>query len=236
MAPSIFALITARKGSKRVPRKNIRMLAGKPLIQWTIEAARNSHKVDRILMSTDDSEVADIGRTNGIEIPFLRPSELAIDSTTHIDVVTHALEWLQNNEGSMPDYLLTLQPTSPFRRAEDIDAAIGLLEDHPGIKAVVSVCESKHSPLDTLCVSPNGVLEHQFNIDCEQEQIKNGQKSYSRNGAIYINSSSSLLNDRTFLPPGTMAYLMPGKHSIDIDTEFEFHIAELLMRERYDVS
>ena len=127
----VLALIPARGGSKSIPKKNIYPLAGKPVIAWTIEAARGAKKIDRIIVSTDSEEIAGVARSFGAETPFIRPAELAGDTTPDLPVFEHALKWLKENENYVPDAVIHLWPTSPYRRSEDIDAAIELLEKNP---------------------------------------------------------------------------------------------------------
>src|SRR3990170_965342 len=121
---TVLAVIPARGGSKSIPRKNIKPLGGKPLIGWTIDAALQSRMLSRVIVSTDDAEIAQAARECGAETPFLRPPELAQDDSSSISVVLHALQWLEEQEHFSPDYVLLLQPTSPFRNAHDIRAAI----------------------------------------------------------------------------------------------------------------
>ena len=128
-AREILGLIPARGGSKALPHKNIRQFAGKPLIAWTIETALACPMLDRTIVSTDDPEIADVSRHWGAEVPFLRPAELARDDTPGIEPVLHAVRWLGENEGYRPDYVMVLQPTSPLRTTEDIEAAIQLARD-----------------------------------------------------------------------------------------------------------
>ena len=122
----ILGLITARGGSKGIPGKNIKPLAGKPLIAWTIEAANNSRLLSQVIVSTDDNEIARSAQAWGAEVPFKRPEELAQDQSSHLDVVLHALQWYQLQHRALPEYVMLLQPTSPLRTANDIDAAISL--------------------------------------------------------------------------------------------------------------
>lgn len=230
---SVFALVTARGGSKGVPNKNIRLLGGKPLILWTIETARQSKGIDRILLSTEDEEIARIGRDAGVEVPFKRPAELAGDESSHVDVVLHALRWLKDNEGSLPEYLLLLQPTSPFRTPQDIEAAIDLAVQPPRSPAVVSVCDCIHHPYWARRVLPDGTLQDFLSLDLKDQRRQAFPKAYALNGAIYLNQVESFLRTRSFIPRGTRAYIMPAERSLDIDTLWDFHIAELLMRSPY---
>ena len=129
---TVLAIIPARGGSKGVPRKNIKNLCGKPLITWTIEEALKSKYIDRLVVSTEDEEIAEISRKHGAEIPFLRPIELAKDDTPGIEPLLHCIYWLKNNENYSPDYVCTLQCTSPFRNSKHIDEALELLIKEKG--------------------------------------------------------------------------------------------------------
>src|SRR5712691_8558405 len=155
---TIVGLITARGGSKSIPRKNVAVVGGKPLIAWTIEAAQESKSVDRVLVSTDDEEISQISKHWGAEVPFLRPANLAQDDSPHIPVVVHAVEWLDAREKNAFDELILLQPTSPLRTAEDIDNAVGLLHEK-NAASVVIVSEACSHPLLTKRVTEDGRLE-----------------------------------------------------------------------------
>jgi CMP-N,N'-diacetyllegionaminic acid synthase len=156
-ANAVLGLILARGGSKGLPGKNLRPLRGKPLIGWTIEAAKQSRVLDALVLSTDAADIGAAGRSLGAEVPFMRPPELASDTATSIDAIVHALNWLAERGRSF-EYLVLLEPTSPLREAADIDAAIAKLES-TGAEAVVSVAraESVHllscisSPITTCC-------------------------------------------------------------------------------------
>src|SRR5512138_153049 len=126
----ILALIPARGGSKGIPRKNIRSFAGYPLIAWSIAAAQQASCVTRVILSTDDEEIASIGREYGAETPFLRPAELARDQTTDLPVFEHALAWLKEQEGYQPEIVIQLRPTSPIRPRDCVDRAVKILMDH----------------------------------------------------------------------------------------------------------
>ena len=139
----ILAVITARAGSKRLPDKNILDLAGKPLIAWTIEPAKQSKFIDKIIVSTDSIKIKNISEKYGVEVPFIRPKELASDSASSISVLKHAILFYKNKF----DYIVLLQPTSPLRKTLDIDNAIKMLGEKT--EAIVSVCETEHSPLWT---------------------------------------------------------------------------------------
>jgi CMP-N,N'-diacetyllegionaminic acid synthase len=224
----IVGLVTARGGSKSVPRKNVQLLAGKPLIAWTIEAARCSRRLSRVIVSTDDPEIAHIAREYGAEVPFLRPPELAQDHSSHISVVEHALYWLKEHEGAQPDYLMLLQPTSPLRTSEDIEAAISIAEAHQAI-AVVSVAEAAHHPYLSKRILEDGTLADLVSTDIPYLRRQALPDAYCLNGAIYLNRRQSLLHDRVFWPQGSYAYIMPHERSLDIDSPWDFYLAGLIL-------
>lgn len=227
---SVVGLITARGGSKGVPRKNVAMVGGHPLIAWTIKAALGSRHVTRLLVSTDDEEIAETARAYGAEVPFLRPPELAQDASTSFDVAAHALRWLAENGGPEPEYLLLLQPTSPLRASADIDAAIELARARQA-DALLSVCEASPHPYLARRVDQNGVIADFIEVAHKPSRRQEYPEAYVLNAAIYLNRPASLLATRSFQPPGAIAYLMPPERSLDIDTPWEMRIADLLLRE-----
>jgi CMP-N,N'-diacetyllegionaminic acid synthase len=208
-------------------------LGGKPLIVWTIEAARVSTRVDRVLLSTEDDKIARIGRDAGAEVPFKRPVELAGDESSHPAVVLHALQWVKDHDGFSPEYVLVLQPTSPFRTAQDIDAAIDLAMQPPHPPAVVGVGDCVHHPYWVRRVLQDGTLQDFINVDLKDQRRQALPKAYVLNGAIFLVRVDSLVRTQTFIPPGARAYIMPPERSLDIDTPWDFHMAELLMRSPY---
>src|SRR5215211_7476577 len=142
----ILALIPARGGSKGIPRKNIRIFAGYPLIAWSIAAAKQASRVTRIIVSTDDEEIASVAREYGAETPFLRPSEFAQDKTTDLPVFEHALEWLEANENYRPEIVIQLRPTSPIRPKDCVDSAVKILIDHADADCVRGVVPAGQNP------------------------------------------------------------------------------------------
>lgn len=227
----IVGLITARGGSVSVPRKNVRLLAGKPLIAWVIEAALHSQGLSRVIVSTDDEEIAAIARRWGVEVPFRRPAELAGPDSSHISVVEHAIHWLAEHENSRPDYMMLLQPTSPLCTAEDIDAAIEIARKRDAI-AVVSLCETDHHPYLVKRILADGTLEDLIPTDIPYLRRQVLPSAYVLNGAIYLNRRESLLGDRVFVPRGTYPYIMPRERSLDINTMADFYLADLILRDR----
>jgi CMP-N,N'-diacetyllegionaminic acid synthase len=227
----VIGLITARGGSKSMPRKNILPLAGKPLIAWTIEAARSSRFLSRVLVSTDDPEIAKVAAAWGAEIPFMRPAELAGDTTPHVLVVEHAVRWLEEAEGSRPEYVLMLQPTSPLRTAEDIDGAITFAREREAI-AVVSVSPMDRHPYLSKRILADGTLAEFVTSDIAYLRRQDLPPAYALNGALYLNRSDSLLRDHTFVPPGVLGYVMPPERSLDVDTPWDFHLVEMILQDR----
>lgn len=225
----ILALIPARGGSKRLPKKNIKFFLGKPLIAWTIKQANNSKYVDRVIVSTDDDEIAEISKRYGSEVPFLRPENLATDDAKGIAPVLHAIDWCRNND-TIYDILILLQPTSPLRLDVDIDSAIEMLF-LKNARAVVSVCRVECSP-DWINILPhNGCMANFMKLRQEQEN-EDGQERlhfYRLNGAIYVAFCDYLLEKKSFLGDRTFSYIMPKERSVDIDDEMDFMFAEFLM-------
>ena len=229
-----LALIPARGGSKRIPRKNIRPLAGKPLIAWTIEMAAACSNLDRVIVSTDDQEIADIAKRYGAEVPFLRPPELARDGTPNVDATIHAIQWLEEREGYRPDSVMVLQPTSPLRTEEDMGAAINLAI-RTSADAVISVCEVKHHPYWTKHLTDDGRLLDPSWLDQSYGCRQDLPPFYGLNGAIYLAKRSVLLADRSFYTRKVYAYIMPPERSLDIDSLWDLHLAELIVSQRmYD--
>lgn len=220
----ILAIIPARGGSKRLPRKNVLSIAGKPLISWSIEAAKNSKYIDKIKVSTDNVEIAAVAQEFGVPTPFLRPEELASDTATTLSVILHEL----NNSVEDVDIVIVLQPTSPLRTTRHIDEAIELFEQNIAV-SVVSVTECEHSPLWTNTLPKNRSM---YNF-ITPEKLKRSQDldTYFRlNGAIYIYDVSTLIErNAIFYCKDTYAYVMGSEFSVDIDNYQDFKLAEFLI-------
>lgn len=219
---TVLAIIPARGGSKGVPRKNIREIGGQPLIAWTIKAAQESRYIDRLILSSDDSEIISVAHSFGCEAPFVRPAELAQDGTPGIDPVLHALKACPRH-----DYVVLLQPTSPLRKRCDID---GCIEKTVMCKAnaCVSVAEAEQNPYWMYRIDVAGHLSPLL----EGEAITRRQdlpKAYVVNGAVYVAKCEWLLRNQTFLNSETIAYLMPSERSLDIDTERDVAIFNLMV-------
>ena len=225
--PGVLALITARGGSKGIPGKNIRVVGGKPLLAWSIEAAKGARCVERVVLSTDSAEIREVGVRCGAEAPFLRPPELAADTTPGVAPVLHAVRWLEENEDYRPAYILLLQPTTPLRTAGDISAAFELIE-RTNAPAVESVRVVKDHPYWLKSIDDQGVL-HSHVPGKEESRRQDLPPLYVESGAIYLIRREVLLAQGTMWPPGTVGYVMPEERSLDIDSPTDLAIADLLL-------
>ncbi len=223
-----IAIIPARSGSKGVKDKNIKDLIGKPLIAYTIEAALQSGQFDEVMVSTDSEKYAEIAKGFGASVPFLRSNETSTDQASSWDMIEEVLSNYRNR-GKVFDTFCLLQPTSPLRTSKDISVAYDLYREKASF-AVVSVCEAEHSPF--WCGHLPDNYEMVGFIDQENmKQRQHNDKFYRLNGAIYIINTVRFFEDRYFYQAGSFAYIMPQNRSVDIDTEIDFKLAELLMGE-----
>jgi CMP-N,N'-diacetyllegionaminic acid synthase len=222
----ILAIIPARGGSKRVPKKNIKSLFGKPLIYYSINSALQSQYIDKVIVSTEDEEIKDISIQFGAEI-VERPNNLAEDESSTIDVVFHVLDMLKENSYE-PTLIILIQPTSPLRDNEDIDEAIELfLKSKCDI--LMSVCETQHPPFWCLKLE-EGFLKPIFDNKYLSMRSQDLEKAYQPNGAIFITRPKDLTINKSFYSENAIPYIMPLEKSVDIDDEFDFMIAEFLMQ------
>ncbi len=181
----VLGIITARGGSKAIPNKNIVIVGGKPLLAWTIIEARKSAKIDRIIVTTDNQKIAEVAKEYGAEVPFLRPAELAKDDTPSIDPIIHAVKWFIEQENYQPDYVMCLQPTSPFRTSNDIDSAIKLAQEKKA-GAVASVVLPEHNPFWMKSISSEGCLQNFLPGTIQFTRRQDLPPTYALNGAIYL--------------------------------------------------
>ena len=229
----ILGIITARGGSKGIPGKNIKKLAGKPLIAYTIEAAQKSGVFDRIILSTDDEKIARVARTYGCEIPFMRPKRLAKDKTPHFPVIVHAMDWLEKHEHYIPDYVMILQPTAPLRTAAHIREAVSLFEMR-GADSVVSVSEIPRHFHPRWLFNVN-TRKHMaiFTGEKFSQLVSRRQdlsKTYTRNGAIYLFKTVFCNSKHTnFYGNHVIAFVMKPNVSVNIDTMEDWREAEALL-------
>lgn len=219
------ALIPARGGSKGVARKNIRLLAGKPLIYYTITTALQSKYIDRVIVSTEDAEIAEISEKFGAEVPMLRPKELAEDQTPTIDVVLHGVHtFLEPGEW---DSLMLLQPTQPLRTVEDIDRAVEWYYEN-GRKSLASVSEVEDHPVLMRYFDPAGEMRKFLNTSSSVRR-QEMEKVYRVNGAIYINQIAKI-SRKTSFNDNEIGFLMEKSHSVDIDEWSDFAVAEYYLK------
>lgn len=223
--------MTARGGSKGLPGKNLRPLAGKPLIAYTIEAARASSVLDRLVLSTDDAGIAAAARTLGCDVPFIRPAELARDDTPHLPVVQHAVRWLDEGDGYRPDAVMILQPTSPLRRPRHIREAVDLLESS-GADSVVSVCSvpDHYNPMRTVSIDASGTARLFVTGEPLRRRINRRQDmpaAWTMNGAIYLVRTPALFAaEPSLYGDHSAAYVMPHASSVSIDSLEDWFAAE----------
>ncbi|MBP0726728.1 acylneuraminate cytidylyltransferase family protein [Bacillus sp. RG28] len=220
----ILAIIPARGGSKGVKRKNVRLLGGKPLIAWTIEEALKSEYIDRLVLSSDDEEIIQCALNYGCEVPFVRPIELAKDTTPGIDVVLHALNSIKEY-----DYVVLLQPTSPFRSVDDIDNCIyDCIKNE--VDALVSVVEVDKPPHWMYRLDGQSKLHPLLEENNNYSRRQDIPTTYSLNGAVYVANVNWLVLNKSFLGEETKGYVMPKERSVDIDSEFDFLYCETFLK------
>jgi len=225
-------VIPARGGSKGIPRKNLAPLAGRPLIAYTIEAARLSRSLSRVVVSTDDEEIAAVARWNGADVPFLRPPELALDHTPMIDVLVDALGMLDQREQYRPDVVVLLQPTSPFRRENHVDAAVDLLISS-GADSVVTVMQVPHQFTPESLMRLRGDRLDPVAEGPTYTRRQDKPVLFARNGpAVIAMRSRVLLDEHVLYGADTRGGVMSREDSFDNDEAFDLKIAELLMASR----
>lgn len=231
-AKKIIAIIGARSGSKGVPHKNIRLLLGKPLIGWIIEAAKSSKHVNRILVCTDSEEYAKIARSFGAEAPYLQPPDISHDTATDFEYVNYALDWLKKNEKYIPDVVVRLMPTVPLQKAEDIDACIEELLANPDADSSVVVAEARQNPQKALKMTPDGRLVSYLTGEgrgVEPTKRQAYEKAYFRANIVAtypktIEATGTLVGDHV------RSHVISQERAVDIDSEIDFFIAEQLLK------
>ena len=221
---TFLAIIPARGGSKRLSRKNVLELGGKPLIAWSIEAAKESKYIDSVVVTSDDNEILSVAIQHGAQ-SLKRPAELASDEATTADTLVHVIK----NMKEAYDYVVLLQPTSPLRDTQDIDEAIKYLFEKEA-KSIISVCEMEHSPLWANTLPNDRNMQTFLKEEVINRRSQDLEPYYRLNGAIYICKTEEFLEAKSFfLKENVFAYEMPQKKSVDIDTDLDFLIAETLI-------
>ncbi len=232
MSFRVLGIIPARGGSKGVPRKNIKMLAGKPLLAYTAEAALAAKRLTKVILSTDDSEIASVGREVGLEVPFIRPEELAADDTPTFPVVVHALDEMKKL-GEEFDAVCLLQPTSPLRSAADIDACIELLETS-GADSVISVLPvpAEYNPHWVYLEGPNGELKLATGENQPIARRQDLPKAFHRDGSVYVVLTAKLYEHGSLYGQKVAAFKSEIERSVNIDSTRDWVAAERLLADR----
>jgi len=231
---NILGIIPARGGSKGILRKNIKKLLGKPLISYTIDSAKRSKFLTSIIVSTDDKEISAIAQECGAEVPFLRPKELAEDKSPMVLVVQHAVGYMEEKDGVVYDYIVLLQPTSPLKKAEDIDATVSKLIDTgaDNVYSVTELTENTYHPLRIKKIDGDKVQPFWEN-ETEGVQRQNLPKVYRRNGAIFAFTRDLIMNKGSIFgleESDTRGYIMPKDRSVDVDSELDLFTAEYILK------
>jgi CMP-N-acetylneuraminic acid synthetase len=229
----VLALIPARGGSKSIPRKNVRHLAGHPLLAWSVAAAQETSSIDRVLVSTDDPEIRDVARQCGAEVPFLRPAKLAEDDTPDLPVFEHALRWLEREEGWRPDVIVQLRPTSPFRPPGLVDAALDLLSRDRHADSVRAVVEPAQNPYKMWRHEPASgyllPLLHDGGAEAYNRPRQELPPTLWQTGHLDAFRRETVLQKRTLTGDRILALRVPARHAIDLDTLEQWEYAEWLM-------
>jgi CMP-N-acetylneuraminic acid synthetase len=229
---NILALIPARGGSKSIPRKNIRPFAGHPLIAYSIAAGLAAETVTRVVVSTDDEQIAAISRSYGAETPFMRPDEYALDATPDLPVFQHALEWLAESEGYRPEIVVQLRPTSPFRRVAHIDRAVHLLLERSEADSVRTVCVPFQNPFKMWRIQPDGLMQPL--IDSEFTEPYNMPRQalppvYWQTGYVDAAWSRTILRQNSMTGSRILPLIIDPSDWIDIDSPDDWRRAERLL-------
>lgn len=226
----ILAIIPARGGSLRLPGKNIKLLGGKPLIEWSIDVARKVPSIDRIFVSTDCNDIADVCKQAGLDVPILRPKDLASDNSPTIDGVKHAIEYLKGR-GEIYDFVLLLQPTSPLRSSDHVQKAIDIVSSK-NADAVISVCKCEHSPIWTNSLPTDFSMSNFLDLKFKNMRSQDLPVYYRLNGAIFLVNIDKLYEEETFiLSSNSYALEMDSMASVDIDYEIDFLLAETIIKQ-----
>lgn len=231
MSKKILGIIIARKGSKRIPNKNERMLGSKPLLYYTIKAAIESNVIDRLILSTDSQSLAKIAEEYGVEVPFIRPDYLATDESSGIDVVKHAVNYMEEKEGFHPEWIMMLQPTSPFRDKRHIRKAVERVGKEE-CDSVIGVVEVKYHPVRCRIINSSGYLEPYIKnspIPLHIDRIQDLEKVYAANGAIFLCKTKVLFDTNSFYGEKCCPLIIDPISSIDLDEQLDWEIAEIII-------
>lgn len=226
----VLAIIPARGGSKGIPKKNIKAISGKPMINYTIEAAKECQYIDKVIVSTDNEEIAEIAMKAGAIVPFSRPEELATDEAEVIGVVMHAIEFYER-KGDHYDIVVLLLPTNPLRTGEDIQKSLEYFMRKEG-KSLLTISEASDEAARMRCFGEQNELKRVLGNE-KDEQKKEDTKYYMTNGAIYINSISEL-SENTCLDDNELGYVLQKDHGISVDYPEDAVVAEYYLSQSCD--
>jgi CMP-N-acetylneuraminic acid synthetase len=228
----VLAVIPARGGSKGIPRKNIRFLCGKPLLQYTAEAALLSRTLNKVILSTDDPEIIEIGLKCGLDVPFIRPTELAQDDTPTLPVIQHAMRFLEE-QGESYDAVCILQPTNPLRKPEHIDACVQIFLESSAT-SVLSVLEVpvKYNPHWVYLQNSEGYLQLSTGESSPIPRRQDLPTSYHRDGSLYLCDRNTLMENNSLYGSRIIGYVMSDEYSINIDSEEDWERAENILCSR----
>jgi len=224
----ILGLIPARGGSKGVPGKNIRLVGKKPLIVHAVECGISCPSIDRLVVSTDSKTIAEIAESAGAEVPFLRPQELAKDSTPMLPVLKHAIEMIEQISGGIVDLLVLLDPTGPLRTVGDVEAAIQLIREH-GCDAVISGHPAHRNPYFNMVMQEGNYVSLVLEADSAIGRRQDAPKVYDLNTVVWVYTRSAVMKIGERIPRRTRLYLVPAERSVDLDSERDFEYLEMLM-------
>ena len=226
----VLGVITARGGSKGIPKKNLAPLLGKPLLWYTAKTALEAKSLTRVILSTDDEEIAEVGRQCGVDVPFMRPPELAQDDTPTVPVLQHAVRVLES-AGERYDAIMTLQPTNPLRRVEDIDGAVRLLRESGADSVISFVDVGERHPARMKYVDAQGrVIDPPFAEEVEGQRRQDLPKLYLRDGSIYLTRRDVLMEWNSLKGRDCRAWIIPQERACNIDTPFDLFLVEQIMR------
>ena len=234
-SPRFLGVIPARAGSKGVPNKTVHPVAGRPLIGWTIDTALQSGALDRVVVTTEDPGIASTARELGAEVPFLRPSELAADNVPNMEAVLHAVGWLREHEKYQSDYTVLLQPTSPLCAPDDITAACRMAQERDA-DGVVSVSVVHQHPGWMRTVDKDGKVSPYLPEHRELPRRQTLPILYVTNGAIFVVKTDVFVQQRTYEPDSTFAYVMPQERALEVDSQWDLHVAEIVLNDRLRIS
>jgi len=235
---TILGLVTARGGSKRVPGKNVKELCGKPLLTWTVEAGKKSGVLDRFVLTTDDSDIARVGKEAGIEVPFMRPAELANDTARSYQAVRHAVEWLRDKENYEADWIILLEPSSPGRQPFHITEVAEIITTRNDFDSLIGISQTPghFSYLKELVPDEHGIVTRAYDGNDLHSLILRNQEvpaSYYINSTVYAFKTANLFDGKNSCwgGGGTYGYSMDEKYAFDIDTPTDWLVAEVKMKQ-----